>query len=199
MSPIIRRRPAQQNEALCGIISGMQYQRETLVAALRGWGITYLAPSDARSTETIPSAEDLIIALLTQPDSRLQLALVMLFIRHPDLADCVPALIKKSAPALALELKTLYLAAVYLQRLWLTRLSFYLDDISLLPDLYAQELKLPPAEERFGKTGLVLLAETWSARSQYPFNRLASLNKTMDLFFEQLKMERTSRESTPIS
>ena len=176
----------------------MEYQRETLVAELRERGIAYLAPSDAQATEIISSVEELIIAILNQPDSRLQLALVPLFIRHPELAEYVPALAQKVTPAQALDLQTLYMAAVYLQRLWLTRLSFYLENISLLPDLYSHQLKLPPADERFGKAGLHALAEDWSARSLYPFNRLASLNKTMDLFFEQLKLEKRPRESAPI-
>jgi hypothetical protein len=175
----------------------MFYQRETLVAKLRDRGITYLAPSDAQSTEVIASDEDLVLALLDQPDPRLQLALVTLFIRQPELADCVPALVKKLSHPLALELKTLYMAAVYLQRLWRTRLSFYLGDIALLPDLYSDQLVLPPANERFGKVGLYALADAWAARSLYPFNRLASLNKTMDLFFEALKLESYSHESSP--
>jgi hypothetical protein len=33
------------------------------------------------------------------------------------------------------------------------------------------------------------LADAWKARSRYPFDRLATLNITMDLFFEQLKLE----------
>lgn len=177
----------------------MKYQRETLVAKLRERGISYLAPSDAAASEVISSDQDLIQAILQQSDARLRLALVSLFIRRPDLAEYVPALVEKVAPAQAVELQILYMAAVYLQRLWLTRLSFYLENISLLPDLYSHELKLPPADERFGKAGLYALAEMWSARSTYSFNRLVSLNKMMDLFFEQLKMERPLRESTATS
>jgi hypothetical protein len=89
------------------------------------------------------------------------------------------------------------MAAVYLQRIWQIRLELYLDQIVLLPDLYSDQLELPPADERFGKTGLYALAEAWSARSSYPFDWLASLNKAMDLLFAQLKME-ISHESTPI-
>lgn len=162
----------------------MSYQRETLVAALRERGIAYLAPGDAKSTEAITSDEDLILALVEANDVRLHLALVTLFIRHPQLANCIPTLIKKIPSSQVLELQTLYMAAVYLQRLWATRLSFYLDNITLLPDLYSHQLNLPSADERFGKAGLHALAEQWTARSSHFFNRLASLNKTMELFFE---------------
>jgi hypothetical protein len=176
----------------------MRYQRETLVAAIREQGLTYLAPSDAKPTETLDSEEDLVTAVLNQSDSRLQLALVNLFILRPDLAEYVPTLVEKLPAAQALDLQTLYMAAVYLQRLWYIRLGFYLGDISLLPDLYSRQLKLPPADERFGKAGLHALAEAWSARSPYPFNWSASLNKTMELLFEQLRTEKPLNESTPV-
>lgn len=169
--------------------------RETLVAELRRRGITFLAPSDARSPHTL-SDPDLIVAVLEQPDTRLHLALVTLFIRRPYLAQVVSDLVEIVPPSLALELQTLYMAAVYLQRLWATRLALYLGPLPTLPDLYSSSLKLPPADERFGKTGLHALAEAWAARSTYPFNRLASLNKFMDLFFEQLKLESSTYEPT---
>lgn len=169
----------------------MEALRETLVAMLRERGVGYLAPSDAVATEAIASDDALLIALLEQPDSRLQLALIPLLLRQPDLASRVSALVNQIDAGLAIELKTLYMAAVYLQRLWKTRLSFYLDTTNLLPDLFSQQLGLPPPEERFGKNGLYDLAEAWKVRSRYPFERLASLNNTMDLFFEQLKLEQS--------
>lgn len=167
----------------------MEQLRETLVAKLRELGIAYLAPSDAVATAPIPSDEALLLALLEQSDARLRLAMVPLFIRHPELAVCVQSLIDHIDPKLVLELQSYYTAAVYLQRLWRTRLGFYLDTTTLLPDLFSQQLGLPSPEERFGKHGLYDLADAWKARSRYPFDRLAALNNTMDLFFEQLKLE----------
>lgn len=167
----------------------MDQLRETLVAILREHGIGYLAPSDAVATEPIPSTEALLLALLKQPDSRLQLAMVPLLLRHPELANDVAVLVKQIEPRVAIELQTHYMAAVYLQRLWKTRLSFYLDTRMLLPDLFSQQMALPPADERFGKTGLYDLADDWKARSRFPFDRLAALNNTLDLFFAQLKAE----------
>ena len=164
----------------------MQYDYETLVAELRAHGITYLAPSDAIATT---SDDALVRALLEQPDNRLQLALVPLFIRQPELAHHLPFLVEQMDASLVLELQTLYMAAVYLQRHWKTRLGFYLDTGVLLPDLFSQQLGLPPADEYFGKAGLYDLADAWKARSHYPFDRLAALKTTMNLFFEQLKLE----------
>lgn len=168
---------------------GMNYSRETLVAELRHFGITYLAPSDAVASEVVPSTDELLLALVGQTDSRLQLALVPLFIRHPHLMESVEQLCDQLDEGLSLDLKTLYMAAVYLQRLWQIRLRIYLIDIKLLPDLFSEQMGLPPAEERFGKPGLYDLAETWKERSKYPFNRLAALNSTFELFMEHLKLE----------
>ena len=175
----------------------MKYHREALVAQLREQGITYLAPSDATAEGASISAEELINGLMKQPDSRLQLALIPLFIRHPQLANCVPELSQQLDAELSLELQTLYMAAVYLQRHWKSRFRLYLSDMPLLPDLFSQQLGLPSAEEYFGKTGLHDLAEAWRARSPYPFDRLAALNNTIDLFFEQLKLERSSQYHAP--
>lgn len=176
----------------------MNDQRETLIAKLRELGVTYLAPSDAVATEEIASVERLI-KLLIASDSRLQLALIPLFIRHPEFASSLPSLLTQLDLSTALDLQTLYTAAVYMQRRWKTRLSFYLDTSLMLPDLFSEQLGLPPADEYFGKTGLYELAEAWKARSRYPFDRLAALHRTIDLFFEQLKLEAPLKHHAPAS
>ncbi|MBI3958855.1 MAG: hypothetical protein HY328_08600 [Chloroflexi bacterium] len=167
----------------------MSYDRETLVAELRERGVAYLAPSDALSVDPPPTDEALLLALLDQPDSRLRMGLVPLLIRHPALAGDVERLAARLDPSLRLQLQTYYQAAVYLQRLWRSRLGFYLDTSSLLPDLYSAEMGLPPAHERHGKVGLYELADAWQTRSPYPFDRLAEMNQTIEHFFGQLTLE----------
>ena len=166
--------------------SAEDFPRETLVATLRDNGVSYLVPGDADTDEVLKSPLRLLSALLRQPDARLKLAIVPLFLRQPALAENVSTL---AAPQ-SLELQTLYMSAVYLQRNWRSRLSIYLDDMTLLPDLFSRQMNLPPPEERFGKTGLYELADSWQARSHHPFARLAALQQTVDLFFEQLKLEK---------
>ena len=177
--------------------SAVVFPRENLVAALKEQGITYLAPSDAVADEALTSPDQLLSALLRQPDARLQLAIVSLFLRQPVLAETVPALVARLDASLSLELQTLYMAAVYLQRHWYSRLSIYLGDMNLLPDLFSHQMDLPPPEERFGKTGLYELAEAWQARSHHPFDRLAALQHTVYLFFEQLKLEKRDQPYAP--
>jgi hypothetical protein len=90
------------------------------------------------------------------------------------------------------------MAAVDLQRLWWTRLTFYLGDFQALPDLYAEALRLPPADERYGKTGLYALADWQAERSPYPFNYLAAYGQVVNLLCEQLKLEAEHREPAPV-
>ena len=175
----------------------VSYTRESLVAALRDRGISYLAPSDPVASEVLETHEQLLCALLHQDDSRLRLAIVPLLLRHPEIAGSVPDLAARLDEVASLDLQTLYMAAVYLQRNWRSRLSIYLDDMTLLPDLFSHQMGLPLPEERFGKTGLVELADAWQARSQYPFERLQAINNTFELFFGQLKLEKSNRSHAP--
>jgi hypothetical protein len=170
-------------------------ERERLVTALRENGIRFLAGGDgagAKSDRLSPS--ELIGNLARHPDPRLRLSLTSLFLLHPDWAVHVPAVVATLDLRAAQELQARYMAAVYLQRTWRTRLGFYLGDFETLPDLYSQALGLPPPDERFGKTGLVALAEWHASHSEYPFNRLASYHKAADLLFGQLIAEARQRE-----
>lgn len=182
-------------------MAGDEYNRESLVTQLREQGVTYLAPSDGVISGDPLPMEALVSAVLRQADTRLHLALIPLFLRNPALANCVADLVEELEPATARELQTLYMAAVYLQRHWRSRLGFYLNANELLPDLFSETLGLPAADERFGKLGLHTLADQWQVRSPYPFDRLADLNRTMELFFEELKLEgmedRYARASGP--
>ena len=95
--------------------SAEAFPRETLVAALRDNGVSYLVPGDADTDEVLKSPVRLLSALLRQPDARLKLAIVPLFLRRPSLAESVPTLAARLVAPQSLELQTLYMAAVYLQ------------------------------------------------------------------------------------
>lgn len=174
-------------------------EREVLVAELQERGIRFLAPSDAAAmSKGKPDSEgladaQLLLALAQHPDPRLRLALIPWFILQPELHITLSDVLRTLSPPARIELQALYMAAVYLQRLWWTRLSFYLDDLDELPDLFSRELGLPSPAERHGKVGLHALAEWHAGQSDYPVNRLTSYEKVMDLLFEQLKREARHR------
>lgn len=170
-----------------------EQDREALVAELRHRGIRFLAPSDAELGSKRLSDEELLSSLAQHPDSRLRFALIAWFILHPEIHTALPVVMQELPAASRSELKILYTAAVYLQRLWRTRLGFYLRDFRELPDRFSGELGLPSPAERHGKAGLHATADWHARQSGYPVNRLSSYNKVMDLLFEQLKQEIRTR------
>ncbi len=163
--------------------------RESLVAQLRELGIRYLLPSDAQVDETQRLTQrELIAQLASHRDPRLRRAMIALFLLHPEAADDAAYLARMLDGTARTELMAHYMAAVYLQRMWQTRLGFYLH-VQLLPDHFSLELALPSPGQRFGQTGLRALARWHAGQSGYPFNYLSSYETVMDLLFEQLKQE----------
>ncbi len=158
--------------------------RDELVAALQAHGIRFLIEGEDVSVDDIAPAE-MIAELTRHPDPRLHLALTALFLAHPEYSQSVPRIAEILDEKDRLELQARYMAAVYLQRMWRTRLSFYLNDFVELPDLYSRELNLPSPNERYGKLGLIALAQWHARQSPYQFNRLASYYKSADLLFGQ--------------
>jgi len=167
--------------------------REVLVAELRDRGIGFLAPVDAKLGAARLSDKELLLHLARHQDSRLRFALIPWFVLCPAVHGLIPLVVQELPPASRVELKALYTAAVYLQRLWWTRLRFYLDNFEELPDEFSSELDLPPATERHGKAGLHALADWHAGQSDYPVNRLASYNRMIDLLFQQLIQESRRR------
>ncbi len=143
--------------------------RDTLVAGLRARGVDYLMPGDAQGEPV--SDETLIASLAAQDDARLRSALTALFILHPELANRLPALLEQLEPSARSELQARYMAAVYLQRFWRTRLEIYNLTTPDLPDLFSAQLGLPAASEGFGKPGLTALAEWHQRQHPVAYNR----------------------------
>lgn len=173
----------------------MKSNRDRLVAALYANGIRFLANGEEWAGESPAlSPTALIAGVASDPDPRLHMALTALFLLHPDWSAFVPDVTATLDGSAAVEVQARYMAAVYLQRFWQTRLGLYLGDFPALPDLYSRELGLPPANERYGKLGLVELAEWHARHSTFPFNRLASYHKAADLLFGQLQAEARQNE-----
>jgi hypothetical protein len=164
-------------------------EHDQLVAKLRESGVRYLVPTDARADESKSlNTLDLLNRLAESGDPRLRHSLIGLFILHSDWADLAEQLAASLQGAARIELIAHYMAAVYLQRMWRTRLGFYLE-VQLLPDLFSKQLDLPSPEIRFGKTGLRALANWHAAQLGTVFNYLSAYEKAIDLLFEQLKQE----------
>lgn len=169
--------------------------REVLVAALQERGVDYLAPSDAKYEQPIDD-ETLVMSLAVHSDARLRQALIALFLLQTQLAPLAPRLRGTLDAHAGQELLAYYMAAMYLQTMWRTRLGYYLKSFSELPDYFSAELGLPKASQLYGKAGLHALAQWHAHRSPYRFNHLSAYEGAADLLFQSLKQKRHPYEST---
>ena len=180
------------------MVDAVENDRNQIVENLRVFGICYLASDEIKqeTRDRLP-VQVLIKRIAESSDPRLRLALIALFIRHPRKSSVVPDVEELLDEPACTELKTFYMAAVYLQRFWMPRLKLYMRDIPLLPDLYSKELDLPEPEDRHGKNGLYALADWHASRSSFRFNWRTSYLKVMDLLFAQFRMEESNEISQP--
>ena len=178
------------------MVDATENDRNQIVENLRVHGIYYLASGEIKQEARVNLPPQVLIKRIAEnSDPRLRLALIALFIRHPQHAAIVSDLVGQLNEPARTELKTFYMAAVYLQRFWMPRLKLYIKDFPLLPDLYSKELFLPQPEDRHGKNGLYALADWHANRSPHHFNWRASYLKVMDLLFAQLRMENSNEFS----
>ena len=159
-----------------------------LVAALGAQGVRHLAIAEPAPAYTVPDMATLIAHLAGHPESRLRAALIPLFLRHPEAAERVSALVQSLAPAAADTLRHFYTAAVYLQRFWLSALRMHLGRFAMLPDHFGQSYyHLPLPDEKFGEAGLRGLARLYGSKTGLDW--LSVYETTMDLFLQQLRLE----------
>lgn len=164
---------------------------ESLLGELWEHGVHYLSGArDARDSAKGIAPSDLVLRLATHPHPRMRHSLIALLLFHPEWSVDLPQQIVHAPQDQQRRFRVLYTAAVYLQRLWWSRLRMYLGTFPRIPDLYSQELDLPSAEERHGKVGLHALADQETRRSGLPLNYLSSYEKVMQNVFGQLEAEK---------
>jgi len=165
----------------------MMFPREHLVAALHARGICYLAPSPHGDEPALSDAE-LMLGLASSKDGRLRFSLAGLLLVHPELARLAAHLIEtfdikgisKPVPPKAWEeLRKHYVAAVYLQRMWRTRLALHFGEQPEIADQFTESLNLPKANVMHGEMGLRMLTE------RSPYNDWSSYEQVIDMICEQ--------------
>lgn len=161
----------------------------------------WLAPSDAAGAPL--TDETLIASLAASEEARLRAALTGLFLLQPELANEIPkvldSLTNLGLESAEVELAARYMAAVYLQNLWRTKLKRYLGNFPDLRDLYSSKLELPAAQEGFGKPGLIALAEWHTQQTSAGYNRLAEYQQLIEHVFASLKLRAQRHESASAS
>lgn len=159
-------------------------ERDDLVAGLHARGVCYLAPTP-NGDERELSDEELIAGLAQSANARLRFALAALLLAHPELADCA-AEVETTLPAPGRrELRKQYLAAMYLQRLWRTRLRAHFGEQPLIPPRYTSAehspigAALPDPDIMHGKLGLRQLCDS------SPYNDWSSYEQVVELLLNQ--------------
>ncbi|HCI79686.1 MAG TPA: hypothetical protein DHW02_08350 [Ktedonobacter sp.] len=135
---------------------------DELISNLRRWGIVYLVglEHDAPMLEThYLSPIDLIQQLANLRDNaRIRDASISLFLLHPELSKAILQAIQISEPAVAEQIITLILAALYLQRKWSIRLALASGHLPALPEApfaqFWQQRHLPAPACYHGEWGL---------------------------------------------
>ena len=160
-----------------------QIERDDLVAALHERGVCYLAPTPTGGERALTD-EELLIGLSQTKDARLRFSLAGLLLVHPTLASICAELIEarhiRFLPKNVLaELQKQYLAAMYLQRMWRTRLRMAIGEQPLIPERFTQDLALPSADAMHGEMGLHHLVDS------SPFNEWSSYQQVIDLICDQ--------------
>jgi hypothetical protein len=150
--------------------------RDDLVAALHARDVCYLAPTPHGDEKSL-SDDELILGLARTKDARLRFALAALLLIHPELAERVAHLAEHNEAQT--ELRKHYLAAMYLQRMWRTRLRMTFGESPLIPERFTHEMNLPAAEAMNGELGLFRLTENSL------FNDWSSYEQVIELICEQ--------------
>ncbi len=152
-------------------------EADTLICLLRSWGVKYLIGLENNASipkNSISPAE--FIKRLTQQkaNSRIRDASISLFLLHPELVDDIQEAINTSEPAIAEQIITSILAALYLQRIWSIRLALAFGRLSNVPEQpfthLWQNRHLPSPTHHNGASGLVALQAFEQKRTDLPFN-----------------------------
>ena len=161
----------------------MDMDSDTLVDGLRAYGVRYITGAPPNETTRPPDPGALIAALAQSPEPLLRQALAALFLVHPELAPVAQRAAETLPPPAREALVEAYVAAVYLQTLWRTRLRRHLGEQPALPPLWIDELGLPGPSELEGRLGLAEL---------HARNKRGGFERIQDHLFGQLLAERAA-------
>jgi len=156
---------------------------DVLTTALNRYGVRHVAPG-ARVKGPVPAGEELFVRLAESTAVRLQEAIVILLLTHPDLDLAAQQAIDRLQGDQRIRAMHRYVAACALQRMWWTRLS---TDLGLRPAIrqaYFSELGLPSLEEDMGRSTLLALSNR--EEMAYGYDAWAGYTSLMDLFLAEL-------------
>jgi hypothetical protein len=170
-------------------------QEDRVVAELAQLGVGYLSRQGTGEPPKSSSPDILIADLIRQPTSRVRIAVISLFLAHPEYAQYVPAALKSLPGRHAQILKIYYSAAFLLQKQYARSLQPFLGDKwKWLPDLFSQELGLAAVSP---KEQIRKLAQTQSEIMRTELNWAGTYDNAAHLLLRRWQMENIWNQSQP--
>ena len=130
-----------------GAVSSIYPSDAALAAELERLRVRFVTSSAEDALPFALSPEELIAALASSKEARLRLALIPLFISHPEFSPFVSKVSEELAGQAQITLVCYYTAAALLQRKYARRLDQLGFDLTELPNLFGGHLKLPLSED----------------------------------------------------
>ncbi len=165
----------------------VRLEDDRLVATLHQLGIRYLLASGPAEPYPDLPPDQLIAALISNEEARIEYAVIPLWLRQSEFADSVPMLAATLPEPEAERLRLHYTAAVYLQRYYQPALEIYLGPTPWLPDYFSTPMGLPSPDDYYGEIGLRELV----SRLPPPINWWESYLDPVRMFIRALSLEKT--------
>jgi hypothetical protein len=161
---------------------------EALVAELEQLGVRYLSRRSPSQPWLFHLPDEILAALVRQPNSRIRNAIIAVFLVHPEYGQSVPAALHKCRGECRWMLKIYYTAAFFLQQKYREELYKYLQPTWLdLPDCYSAEFI--PALYDSPEQNLKLLGVEHQLRSGKIANWTGTYDHVARHLLDQLELE----------
>jgi len=170
-------------------------KEDRLVAELAKLGVGYLSRQGVAEPRKTPRPEILIADLFCQPTSRVRVAVISLFLAHPEYAQYVPASLQSLPKQNAQILKIFYSTAFLLQKQYARSFRPLLGpQWKWLPDLFSNELGLAALSP---KDALIKLAQTHTALKKTELIWVGTYNDAACHLLRRWQMEKKWNQLHP--
>ncbi|MCI0552531.1 MAG: hypothetical protein L0287_16395 [Anaerolineae bacterium] len=156
-----------------------------LVNELNALGVQFLRGGDKDNAHVVYQPVDLIIALASSPEARLRLALIPLFLQHPEYASFAVAAKDLISERAKIFCMCYYTAAYLFQMIYHKKIKNLLGRVDHLPDLFSEEVHLPRLSDPQAR--LKLLAQSQCELSGDDINWLGTYQHGVERWLRTLE------------
>jgi len=160
---------------------------EILISELWARDVRFLMGEPLTPQPTLEPVH-LIVALAQSHDARLRMALIPLFLRHPEFSKDVIVADERLSPAEQLYLRFYYTAAVLLQKKHRERLMKIFGKQPPLPDLFSEKLGFLPGEDI--EESLARLGKHHQTVSGQIINWFGTYEHAAEVWLKQMELQK---------